>query len=278
MFGRREGERVKDAPVLRQMLPFLMPARNESIVFFEQRLDVTGALAWLDERAAERNPPTFYHVVLLALARTLALRPQLNRFVVGRRLYQRRNIEISFVVKKAFSDSANMTAVKVAFDPHDTLASAGQRIAGQIGVGRGEQRTGTEKEMSIVTRLPRVVLQPAMRMQRVLDYFNLWPASAIESDPMYASIFVANLGSVGLDSAYHHLFEYGTCPLFVTIGKVEGENRLADDGSVEKRKMVSLKYSFDERIADGFYCARSLELVRDFVENPENLEEAPTRS
>ena len=275
MFGRREGERVKDAPVVRHMLPFLMPTRTESAVYFEQRLDVTDALAWLDARAGGENPPTFYHVFLLALARTLALRPQLNRFVVGRRLYQRRKLEISFVVKKSFDDRATMTAVKVVFDPRDTLESAGARIAAQIGVGRGEAKTATEKEMGIVTKLPRLVLQGSMRLQRVLDYFNLWPAAAIENDPMYASAFVANLGSVGLDSAYHHLFEYGTCPLFVTLGKIEDENRLASDGSVEARKVVSLKYSFDERIADGFYCARSLELIRDFVENPAKLEEAP---
>jgi hypothetical protein len=85
----------------------------------------------------------------------------------------------------------------------------------------------------------------------------------IRSDPMYASVFVANLGSVGLDAGYHHLWEYGTISIFCVVGRV-GEGA---DG----RRCMTLKYTYDERVEDGLYCARSLERLRELLENPKEL-------
>jgi hypothetical protein len=70
---------------------------------------------------------------------------------------------------------------------------------------------------------------------------------------MYASIFVANLGSVGLEAAYHHLFEWGNCPIFAAIGRVREE--VTPQGT---RKVCTVRYTFDERIEDGLYCAHAL--------------------
>jgi pyruvate/2-oxoglutarate dehydrogenase complex dihydrolipoamide acyltransferase (E2) component len=35
--------------------------------------------------------------------------------------------------------------------------------------------------------------------------------------------------------------------------------------------VVTLKWTYDERVEDGLYCARSLERLRELLENPEKL-------
>ena len=228
-----------------------------------------------DHRNALHQAYSLFQVILCATVRTLALRPRLNQFVVGRRVYLRNAIELSFVVKKAFTDEGGMTMVKVAFDGDDTLERAARRVDEAIGVGRDEQPTSSEQEMSLVTRLPRFLVRFLVWGQRALDYFNLLPAGLIRPDPLYTSAVLANVGSLGIDSAYHHLYEHGTASLFAVIGRVQKTPLVNERGEVSVRDAVSIKFSFDERVADGFYCARSLELFRAFIEDPEILERPP---
>jgi pyruvate/2-oxoglutarate dehydrogenase complex dihydrolipoamide acyltransferase (E2) component len=266
IFGRYEGTFVKKAPTLRRMMPFLMPTRNEAVVYFEQQIDVGAAVAF----AAERKV-TLFALVICALVRTMAERPDLNRFIVGRRIYQRRWIEMSFAVKKQKTDAGKLTTVKVRLDPAATLEATLAAIEGSVGEGRGEKKLQSEKEMDLITLLPRMVVRFLVWMQTVLDYFNLLPASLLASDPMYSSVFLANLGSVGLDSAYHHLFEYGTVPIFATIGRVKKGIVVGPGDQPVVRDVVSIKYSFDERIADGIYCARALDRFKAMIEDPATL-------
>jgi pyruvate/2-oxoglutarate dehydrogenase complex dihydrolipoamide acyltransferase (E2) component len=106
---------------------------------------------------------------------------------------------------------------------------------------------------------------------RRLDAWGLLPASFSAGDPLYASAFIANLGSVGLDAAYHHLYEYGTIPIFVTIGRVRRVAVALEDGSVASREVVTLRWTYDERIEDGFYAARALDRLREALEDPDQL-------
>jgi pyruvate/2-oxoglutarate dehydrogenase complex dihydrolipoamide acyltransferase (E2) component len=276
LFRRSDGTFVERAPTLRRLMPFLMPTRNEAVVYFEQQVEVAAALAFLERLNARKAGPaeervTLFQLVLVGMARTIGKRPILNRFIVGRRLYDRRAIELSFAVKKELTDQGGLTTVKVALEPDASLESSLAKIVGAVGQGRGKTRLRSEKEMDIVTLLPRFLVRFVMKMQGVLDYFNLLPRSIIAGDPLYASVFLANLGSVGLDSAYHHLFEYGTTPIFVTMGRVKKAVVPGEADQPVVREVVSLKYTLDERVADGLYCARSLELLKGYLENPETL-------
>ena len=271
LFGRPDGEYVKDAPTLRRMIPFLMLGRNEAAVYFEQSLDVENTLAFCKEHSDDDIPLSFFHVLVAGYVRVLALRPKLHQFVSGKRLYRRKHLEISFAVKKEYSDSGGLSTVKVRFEPDDDLRIVAEKISKATKGGRNKEKNHAEKEMALLTSLPRFLLSAIMRLQKTLDYYNLFPNFMIEPDPMYASLFLANLGSLGLDSAYHHLYEYGTIPLFATIGCIKPTPVLLDDGQWAKRPKVIIRYTFDERIADGFYCVKGLELFSRMVENPELL-------
>ena len=268
LFSRPDGERIADLPLLRRFMPFLLRGRNESAVYLDQQIDVGATLAWLASYNDGRPPVeriTFYHVVLAALVRTLAERPRLNRFVSGGRIWQRKGLSIAFAVKKQLADHAQMTTVKVEFGADDDLHNVAQRVREAIGQGRGAARTTSEKEMVVVTAMPGFVLRAVMALQRWADRWNLLPAAMLKGDPLYSSVFVANLGSVGLEAPFHHLFEYGNTPIFVTIGRIKKAPVVRADDTLGVATVVHCKYSFDERIADGFYCARSLELLRGYI-------------
>lgn len=273
LFRRCEGTYLSELPALRRMMPHLMPGRNEAAVAFELVVDLSKTLPWIAERnfANDREPVTLFQLILAAMLRTFELRPMLNRFVVGRRLYQRNDIEFSFAIKRAMRDDAGLTTTKLTFGKDDTLDRIGERMRPSIRDGRGGKETQSDAEMRLLTYLPRSVLRFLVWLQGALDYFNLLPAFMVRPDPLYASMFFANLGSVGIDSAFHHLYEYGTCPFFATVGRVKKAVLVDENGEPAVRQVVSLKFLFDERIADGFYCARSLEIFERLLANPELL-------
>jgi hypothetical protein len=272
--ARSDGARVAPLHPMRRIMPFLMPGRNEAFVLFEQLIDTAPAMRHLASVNAGRPPEraiTLFHLVLRALGLTLAEFPRLNRFVAGSHLYDRRGIWLTFSAKKRLERDAPMFTGKILFDAREPLAAFVDRVLDTVAEGRSGRATGPEREASFFLKLPASVLRIGTRILRWLDHQNLVPDSFIAGDPLYASVFIANLGSVGLDAAFHHLFEYGTIPIFVTIGRRHQAPVVLADGSVGAREVVALRYTYDERIEDGFYAARALEYLKACLESPERL-------
>jgi hypothetical protein len=251
MFSPHDGTRVKVHPYRRMML-FLMRGRNESAVYFEQKLDLSRTLPWLKERSTHTN---LFHLVLHSLASVLHERDHLNRFTVGRRTFQRKGVFLSFAAKKQMSDDAPLATVKRRFAPDESLEAMIAGIGGEVSGARDAKPSSMDKELKILLALPGFLLALLIGLLKRLYAIGLAPRSLVDTDPLYTSAFVANLGSIKIGSAYHHLYEHGNCPLFVTIGAIH-------DGT------VTLRYTFDERIEDGFYCARALQLLAEKIENP----------
>ena len=75
---------------------------------------------------------------------------------------------------------------------------------------------------------------------------------------------MANLGSVGHDAGFHHLWEYGTCSMFGVLGKIKT--------SADGRRFVTMCWTYDERIEDGLYSYLAIAGIKERVENPGQLE------
>jgi hypothetical protein len=262
MFGRRpDAQLVRDLSAVRRFMPFISPRRNESVVYFEHTLDAGPALAFLEQLNADRPAErriTFFHLVLRGLTLALHERPRLNRFVAGGRLWQRDGIWLSFSAKRAFDDESPILTVKQRIDPEQSIGEMVDANYEKLGSGRAGKKTTADSEVDLLLRLPVPLVRLALWFAHTADALGLLPASMIRSDPLYASAFIANLGSVGLDAGYHHLWEHGNCPIFCVIGRI-AEGR------------VTLKYTYDERVEDGLYCARTLERLRERLEHPEKL-------
>lgn len=261
MFSPHDGRRVAVHPY-RQMMTFLMRSRNESAVYFEQQLDVSKALPWLESRGTKLFP-----LVLHALAATLHERERLNRFTVGRRTYQRNDVFLSFAAKKAMSDDAPLATVKRRFPRDETFGTLTADLGGGIADAKSDKKSTIDKELGVLLKLPAFLLVFLLGLMKRLYAWGLAPRSLVDTDPMYTSAFVANLGSIKIDAAYHHLYEHGTCPLFVTIGQLTHVPKVVD-GALVARPTVTLRFSFDERVEDGLYCARALKLFAERVEDP----------
>ena len=266
MFGRRpDATLVRDLPAVRRFMPFVSPRRNESLVYFEHTVEVDAALRFAEERSRGRPPErriTLFHVILLALARMLDERPHVNRFTKGGRVWQRDGIWITFSAKMRFEDGAPLLTVKRRMDPTASIEGMVDGILDSLESGRRGKRTASDKEIRGLLLLPPFLIRLAVRFNDWLDELGLLPRGMIDGDPLFCSAFVANLGSVGLEAGYHHLWEHGNCPIFCVIGRVKEQ-----DG----RRVASLKFSYDERVEDGLYCARSLDRLVEWIESPEKL-------
>ena len=272
LFGRPDGVLAERVPLVRRFMPFLMRRRNESLVWFEQDVEVDPALAFAERFSRERSVRlTFFHLVLRAVARVLDEFPRLNRYVVGRRLYQRTDVALSFSGKEAFESDAPLYVRKRIFDPREPLEEMAASLGASVKSGRSGEKTQSDQEMSLLSRLPRLGIDGVVVLGRALDYFNLLPARMIVADPLYASAFVANLGSVGIAGAYHHLYEYGTIPIFVVVGGYRYVPLAEDGGRVVVKRVSTIKYTYDERVEDGFYCARAVSRMKELLENPDRL-------
>jgi len=270
IFQRHDGALVRDVPATRRIMPFLMRTKASAVVYFEQTIDVTRVKPLLDSAPrSETGKLSIFHLFSYAVVKTLAERPRLNRFVSGPEIYQRNKIELSFAAKKGMSDDEPVAVVKRAFDPAASFDEHTRRLSGGIAEGRSRERSGTDKELSFFLALPGFLLRWLVSLALWLDAQNLLPAALIADDPLYTSLFITNLGSVGLDAAYHHLYDWGNCPIFAALGKVS--EKMVNG---ERRLLCVVRYTFDERIEDGLYCARALGRVRELVEGWEPAIEA----
>ncbi len=275
MAYRKDRNITKEIPNYRKILAHITPDRDHAAIYFRQALDLRETLRWLAaERERTGKKITFLHVFLAATGRMLAMRPKLNRYVTGWRIYQRDGVTITISVKKSLEDGAKIVMLKIPLTATDTPEGVFDKVTAMVSKGRSGQ-THDEKETAFFLKIPAFILGRLVKIVMWADRWHLLPGFFADPDPMYTSMVVANLGSVGLDPAYHHLYEYGNCPFFATIGAI-ADQPMAVDGQVEVRPQVEIKYSFDERVEDGLACAISLAGQVELIQDPGRFAEGIT--
>ncbi|AEJ18735.1 2-oxo acid dehydrogenase subunit E2 [Gracilinema caldarium] len=276
---RCDGVQVKGLNPFQKVIPYIMTTRNGAAVYFSEDVDIEPAMH-LVKRMNESEHTTKYtlfSVVLTAIARVLEEKPHLNRFVMGKHVYQRNYRSISFIVKKALTEDARETDAKVYFDPGETLSTVADKVQNAIALAQSEVLSPDEKEMYVLSAIPGGY-RLATGLFRLLERFNLAPASMIHSDPLYTSVYVANLASLNLPAPYHHLYEWGTASVFVVMGKIERRLVTRKDGTVQQRRFMNFKITLDERISEGLYFARAIDLFRCYMANPAVLQTSSKQS
>ena len=269
---RRDGVRVRGLDGFHNILPYIMPKRTEAEVSLTEQFDVTELVKYMAERnEKEGTELKIFHAICTAVARTIYHRPKLNRFISGRTFYERKDITLSFVVKQRFRDDADETLMFLTVEPDMTFDSISKMILGDVEKVRREQSNDLDRMMNFVGKLPRPVLEVFFASLRVLEYHGIMPAALTAGDPNYSSVLLANLGSIGADSCYHHLSNYGTCSFMITIGVLHKEEKLMPDGTRQERDVINCTFNIDERLSDGFYNAKSLRIAKYLLEHPEEL-------
>jgi hypothetical protein len=250
-------------------MPYLMRGVNESVVYFELPIDVTETRRFIDDFNAAHPDTriTLFHCVLWAAVKVLNERPRLNRFVAGGRLWQRDGIWISYSAKKRLDDDSPVIVLKRRFEPSESFSEMVDDYYSGLRTGRSDKKSRVDKEIGAVLSLPGPGLRALIALSKAADAVGLLPKSLIDGDPMYSSLFIANLASLKMDAGYHHLYEYGNIPIFCVIGQVK-DVPVAKNGSVTTRPIANLRFTYDERVEDGLYAQRSLEVLKLYVEDP----------
>ncbi|MDR0782153.1 MAG: hypothetical protein LBE83_00085 [Propionibacteriaceae bacterium] len=270
---RYDATRVQIPYDLNALFPYIMRGRNDSIAYYPISLDAEALLAYIDQNRGTDQAITVFEAVLLSLIKLMRLRPSLNRYIIGRRLYQRRNIVLSFIARKQMTEDGEETNVMVTIKPEDDRATILAKLRGEIRIARSDEAKADDDLIGTFMRLPRGLLRLAVRMLEWYDFYFDTPKFLRGVDPLRCSVYIANLGSVGLDAPYHHLFEWGTCSLFMSIGKIEPTVCVGEDGQPTVRTKIPLRVALDERIADGYQDARALELMETYIMDPAQLED-----
>ncbi len=274
--NRKDGRWVRDVPGLQAVMGHLMPNRTDCEVYLSDTIDVTELMAYLEKRNAlhPEYKTTLFHCFVTVLARMLRERPLMNRFVQGRRTYERYEVSLSFVCKRRFTDHAEEALMFLVPKDTDTLDEVSQKIIGDVRETRKSETStgGVDAILDALAKLPRPLLMFVIYIIRLMDFWGVSPDFLTDGDPNYSSVLFSNLGSIKCPAVYHHLNNYGTNSIMITIGTLRKEAKLMEDGTTQVRDLVDIGATLDERIADGFYFARSLKLVKHICQHPELLE------
>lgn len=266
--SRPDGTLVRRIHPYRRVMQYIMPTRNESIVLFDTYVRADALLAFLDKTRA-RFHVDVSHCLIAAVAAGLAAVPEMNQFAVGRRLYQRKQRFVTFSMKRQQGDRrAKLATVKLELRDGEPFEALCARIDAAIGVERSGERTYADREFDLLGALPRPLLMRGVQLARWLDHHNLLPGSFIANDPLYTSVFIANLGSLDMAAGYHHLYEWGNCPAFMMVGRIE-ERPVVENGQVVVQKQLHIRWTYDERIDDGLTARHGLDAVKRALEDPE---------
>lgn len=276
---RKDGYFVKNQDPLHVMMPFLMPKRVDNEAVLTEEVDITNLNAFIEKKNGE-NPQykyTMFHVIVAALAKTLKLRPCMNRFYKNNLLYDRKFISFSFVAKEKFKDNGREAILVLKYKDESPYSSPLEQIHEEIckrvySVKKEYKEDPTTKDLKLLVKMPTPIVSLIMNFMRWLDEKGHYPESLANNDPDFASVFITNLGSIKMNANYHHLANWGTNSFFTVIGEKQIKPIFANDGSYEMKPILPISITIDERIADGLYFSRSIRLFKYLLTHPELLE------
>lgn len=272
---RRDGRLLTDIDSMHYIMPLMYPNRCDNEAFISERIDLTNVMKYLEKKNAD-DPEykyNFFQVMVTAVLKTIMLRPQLNRFIANGRLYERYAVTAAFTVKKVFSDDGEEALAVIHSMDEDTIDSIHDEIYRQVSYVRHDGKDKSTESMDILQKIPEPLKRVLGAGARFLDRHGWMPQSVIETDPFQSSVVLANLGSIGLKSGYHHLTNWGTTSLFIIIGEMKERIYYDENGNREARMSVDIGLTVDERISDGYYCSKSIQLLKKLLEEPELLEQ-----
>jgi hypothetical protein len=277
-FGDRyDGRRLRTLDPFYRIIPFVMRKRSDSQNFFEDKIEISRTEAFIRRKRKQSGIRlSMLHILIAAMVRTIALRPALNRFVAGYNIYARNEILFSLAIKKEKSFDSPETTIKFKFEPTDTIYDVAEKIERQVIENKKTDTSNkTDNFANIIMLCPGLLVKFAVFVLRSLDYFGLMPRFINELSPFHTSVFVTDLGSIGIDPVYHHLYDIGTTSIFVAFGMKFREKVMDRNNNIIDKRYIKMKIVTDERIVDGYYYASAFKLFKYLVQNPEQLEEVP---
>ncbi len=276
-FGDRyDGRRVRHSDPTNMIIPFIMRERNDAEVFFDAEVNMSRIDELIREKRKNGEEARTLDYIIAIIVRTISQYPRMNRFIAGRRCFARDNILISMVIKRELNTHTPETAVKFEFDPKSTVSDISKKIDETIEKTKHKDDVNsTDKLMKTLNVLPRCLFSFAIWFMRFTDFYGVLPKAVHNASPFHTSVFITNMGSIGAEPIYHHIYNFGSTSLFIAMGNKRKQRVIGKDGKIQERKVMKLRFVADERIADGYYLAVALKYFSNLFEHPELLEAPP---
>lgn len=274
---RYDGFRIRNLDPMFTMIPYIMRSRTDSQVMFEEKVDITALRSFIIEQRKENIPELkTLHVILAAIIRTAHQKPRINRFISGGKIFARSYLRVSMAVKREMKVDGDEAIIIPVFDPKDTLLQVVSKYNEAISeISRESDKNDTDIAARLIGMLPGFVKRFIVALMRSLDSIGKMPKAINRLSPFHSSFFITNMGSIGVSSVYHHLYEFGTTSVFIAIGKRESQISLDREGNPVERDYMTLRFVADERICDGYYYASAIRLFIGYLKNPKLLVDPP---
>lgn len=280
-FGdRRDGKKVRNLDGMHNIMLEVMPKRCDADVYINVKIDVTNLIKYI-ENYKKKNPDkkiTFFHAFATAFGKVIYNRPLLNRFVINRTYYDRNEVILAFVAKIAFDEKSEEMMINIPIEKDDNIFSIRDKIVKRVEKIRNnktntnDKRSGTNNIVDVVGHFPKFLRKIVVKVLQTFDRHDWLPKDIIEDNLYYSTAILSNLGNLGIGSIYHHLTDFGTSSILATMGKIHKEQIVDKNGKIKIIDVCDFGVNLDERIADGYYFAKSLKLLEYILANPKLLE------
>ncbi len=280
---RNDATYVYDIQTFKKIFPFLMPRKCDSLVYLNFELDLSTTFEFIKNNPSSTLNRKYrvFEVLIAAFSRLIVLRPELNRFIMNKKLWQRNDISFNFIVKRDYSDESPEHSVILYIDKNMNLDEIANYINTKIDETRSitdnENNNAADKLVNIFTSFPPAITSFFVNIIKYLDTKGIAPLSITREDGLHCSAYLSNLGSIGLSNGtvQHHLYQWGTTSVFMTIGSLKRKRIKNEDGSIKRVEKLNIGFTVDERISDGYYFIKSLNLLQKIINNPEQLLHTP---
>lgn len=276
MFGfRPDGRRIGNIDPIVRITPYLMPMRCDAQVFLEHKADYELMARYIAQQNVKGEKITFMQIIVAAYVRAVSQHPEINRFIMNKQFYSRTNCTVSFTMLKDPQDAdQGETAVKIYFDPTDTIYDVRDRMADAVAHNRGTQPKNFLDKLAaglfMIPGLPTAVVG----LVRLLDRYGICPGALIDELPFHTGMFITNNASIGLHHVNHHIYNFGNTSLFFGMGLLE-RVAVVENGATRMKRFLPIGITADERVCSGaHYAGFFADMVR-YLNDPALLETPP---
>ncbi len=273
-FGDRyDGYSVKNIDPLSMLVPHIMKERVDAQVFFEEEIEITELEKFIRKHGETDIPGLkMYHLLVAACIRVFSQKPQLNRFCINGKLYARNKMEVCMTIMRGKGEDATTTVVKPEFELTDTLQDVVRKFNAVVEAdSQVDTENDTDNTAKLFSHVPGWMARLGVNFLGFLDRHGMMPKAANRVSPFHTSLFITNLGSLGIKPVYHHIYNFGTTSIFLAMGKKRTVREIDLDGNVVKKRKIDLRVAADERICEGHYYAGAMRIMGKILLHPECL-------
>ena len=276
---RKDAKKVRNLDGLHNVMIDIKPERCDSDVYMNKEIDVTKLIKYVEKYKKEHpdNKITYFHAFAMAFAKTIYNKPLLNRFVANRTFYDRNDVIIAFVAKIAFEEDSEEVMINIKVNKDDNIFTLRDKITKRVAKIRnskkGEKKENTNNIVDVVGKLPKLIRMIVTGALKFLDKHGWLPESITKDNLYYSSVILSNLGNFKIGSIYHNIVNFGTSSIIATMGMIHKSKVIDKDGKEKIIDVCDFGVNMDERIADGYYFAKSIKVLEYILDNPELLED-----